>query len=242
MNSYRYSSRLAKKERVRNLRLTVMLSLLTGGILAGLVYFGIPLFVQVAGWWGDVQSTNEPIASDDTLAPPAPQLLLSTAITNQPTLSVRGFSEPGSSVGVYINTQLSKQVVTESNGQFLASDLTLKLGPNEVFAVATDASGNASESSKKEKVIYDNQPPKLTIENPLSGASFQGKDKKMLEIKGYTEEDARVWINDRVVIMGSGGKFLSSMSLNSGEQTFRVKAVDPAGNETLEDIVVTYTP
>ncbi len=43
----RYTSRLAKKERDRNLRMTIIFSLLTAGILAAIVYFGVPLFIML---------------------------------------------------------------------------------------------------------------------------------------------------------------------------------------------------
>lgn len=199
------------------------------------------MFVKVLGWLGDVNEIDRTITTGDTTPPATPRLIIPASISKEKLLSVKGYAEPGAKVELYVNSQLVKEVVSESNGQFLATDLLLQSGSNQLYVVAVDSAGNRSTDSRMETVHYDNTPPKLTVESPVDGTEFKS-DKRTIEVRGSTEEDARVWINERLVIMGAEGSFIHSMSLVDGDQVIAVKAVDPAGNETVEEITVTYTP
>jgi len=237
----KYSTRLSRKQKSKNLRIALLMSLLTALFLGALVYYGVPLFIKAAGWWGDVQFADSTIENDDRIAPPPPRVIIPTKVTNQTDIDIKGFAEPGSTVKIFINCTERKQITTENNGQFLASEVKLSSGDNSVYATATDDAGNISQQSGESTITYDNQPPQLVIESPTNNKQFYGSDQQNVEIVGQTDPDTRVWINERLVIMGTEGRFVSSIRLKDGSQDITIRAVDAAGNETTKILTLSYS-
>ncbi len=235
-------SRLERKNRESQLRQMWLWIGLTAGLILLLIFVGVPSFIKLAGWWGDMNSSSAGPTDGDTLAPAPPRLSLATDATNSSILNLAGYSEPGTSVEIFLNQQSVKTVTTEATGQFLANDLTLQEGNNEIYAKAKDEAGNESAASKTETLLYDSTPVKLEIESPQDGATFYGSGQKKLEVKGTAEPEAEVTVNNRGVIVDQNGKFVTTLQLADGEQLIKIAAKDEAGNETEKEIKVTYSP
>jgi len=60
-------------------------------------------------------------------------------------------------------------------------------------------------------------------------------------IEGTVNEEARIWINERLVIVDQG-VFRNSYRLSQGSQDIVIKAVDQAGNETETTLTLSYQP
>jgi hypothetical protein len=145
-------------------------------------------------------------------------------------------------VEIYLNQKIIKKISAESNGQFLASNIELEKGYNSIYAIAIDQAQNSSAESKKELITFDQQPPELTLEKPDSRAQFFGSNQQRMEIKGSTETSASVTINERSVVVDNQGNFVTFILLEEGEQAIEIIAEDEAGNETRQEISVTYSP
>ena len=82
-------------------------------------------------------------------------------------------------------------------------------------------------------VTADREPPKLQLNKPYSiGGPF-------FMIEGTTEPGATVFINDEEVDVESNGHFKKLVSFNkTGANAVVVKAIDPAGNQTVKSETV----
>jgi len=235
-----YQSRLTKKERWKNLRTTVLMSILTAILLGGLVYWGLPLFIKLTSWWTGVQSKPSNTASD-TIAPTIPRLLITNKATKEPKISLKGFGEPESNVYVLLNGVQVAQTQVQANSQFDINDITLNEGDNEISAYAKDQAGNESQVSLPEKIIFDNVGPVLEITSPQNNSVMRGSLAQTVTIEGTVNEEARIWINERLVIVDQG-VFRNSYRLSQGSQDIVIKAVDQAGNETETTLTLSYQP
>lgn len=241
-NRRNYVSRLERKSRQKQLRQTFFWLLLTAVVIFALFRWGIPAFINLAAFYADWQSGDIPIVADDTVPPAPPRIVIPYDATNSAELNLQGYTEPGATVQFFLNQEKVKEITAESDGQFLISDLELDKGYNWIYATAIDQAQNTSLESQKQLLVYDVSPPKLTVEKPTSGEQFYGSGQKRIEIIGQVEDADRVSVNNRSVIISQNGSFSTFMTLEDGEQILEIKATDQAGNETVEEIVVTYHP
>jgi len=89
------------------------------------------------------------------------------------------------------------------------------------------------------KIITDEFPPFLYIENPKDKSAY---NQPGLHIKGETEENAELLINDRKVPVDDNGKFSIDFTLNPGENEIIFNTKDIAGNIVSTSRTVTYFP
>lgn len=234
-----YTSRLTKKERGKNLRTMILMSLLTASLLGALIYWGLPIMKSFTSWWTQVpQGTKE---SDDKIPPTIPRLLITNKTSKEQTIEIKGFAEPDSTVTMVVNGEAMSPVEVDASGQFNIQGVTLMEGENEISAYAKDKAGNESQLANTEKVTFDNKPPDLEISSPQNGSVMRGSQAQTVEITGKVNEEARVWINERLVIVNQGG-FQYAYRLSEGSQDLVIKAIDHAGNETSTTLSLTYQP
>jgi subtilisin family serine protease len=163
---------------------------------------------------------NEEIRSFVIVYKPDVLLLLQPfpAITNVPQLTLEGIVEPGARLTV--NDQ---EVVTDEDGAF---SITIELveGVNTIVIAAVDYLGNRKEVVRE--VVLDTVPPELTVISPQPGHVTRDEN---FTIVGTTEPNATVLIDGQVVET-EDGLFAHNVSLQEGENSFLLEAVDEAGN------------
>lgn len=237
-----FHSRLARREEKRSLRKAFFFVLLTIVLLVVLVFLGIPALVKVAVFFADIKSTGTPVEQTDTVPPPAPRFNILPEYTKEPSLSLSGFAEAGSTVEIFLNDSPVGSIVVTNEGTFSFAKVNLSPDKNEIYAVSTDTAGNKSQPSPKITINFDNTPPKLEIGQPQDGASFVGERKRKIKIEGQTEENISLALNERLVILGAEGKFSADFTLADGENILKLLATDRAGNQTEKEIKVAFTP
>lgn len=235
----RYSRRRSVEER-KNVRRAFFFGILTIGVLLLFLFFGLPTVAKFAAFLHDLRSTNQPVDVTDTTPPAPPKINDLPEFTNETSLDISGRSEPGATILIEENGK-EDEVLANKDGEFQYT-WSLLDGQNKISAKAKDAAGNESVESDVQLVTYDNQPPDLSIDSPQDGASFYGSKERQLTIKGHTEENASVTINDRIVVVDSLGDFSLSTTLSDGDNSFDVTAKDQAGNETKSSFTVHYSP
>ncbi len=106
-----------------------------------------------------------------------------------------------------------------------------EVGPTAPFRRFRVSGGSSSGSSAS--LEGDKTPPPLTLKAPFNiGGQFY-------IIEGTTEPGATVFINDEEVDVESNGHFKKLVSFNKvGPNAVIVKAVDPAGNQTVQSQTV----
>ena len=237
---YNSSSRLSRKKIKQaywRIFLATVISIL---LITAIVYLGIPGLVKLSVLLGNFRSSFEPITTSDTTPPFPPRLEPVSEATNSANVTVKGFSEPESTVELFLNGETYKKVIVGSDGTFSVNVLLIE-GGNRILAQATDNAKNVSQPSETVFVTYEKKGPKLEISQPQEGENFTG-DKRTIEIQGFSDSGATVTINERYVILNQDGSFSHSYSLKDGENLLRIIAADEAGNETIIEKKVKYSP
>lgn len=230
---------MARKSR-RNFLVTIVL-------VVSLSYFTLTwILPNFIGGLGFVTSTLNPAKKSETnpkdnLTLPPPVLNIPYEATASSQIDIKGFTTPNSKVRLYIDDEPKDTVNSDADGSFIFKEVPLNVGTNNIHGRTLDEKGHESLPSKLIKVNFDNEKPSLSISEPEDNRAIQGGDKKV-RISGKTEPGASVFINGTQAIVNSEGNFTIEQSLNEGDNTIVIKAVDKALNTTEEQRRVTYSP
>jgi hypothetical protein len=234
-----YSRRRQIKQK-RSTRSAVFYVILTIGAILLVFIYGLPMVAKFAAFLTDLHSSSTPVEVTDTTPPPPPRFDTLPSYTNEDGLNIEGTTEEGANVTISFNGQ-DEDVLANSEGRF-SYTTSLRSGNNTLSAYATDSSGNKSVETEKYSIVYDNQPPDLEVNKPQDGAQFYGSKQRQITIEGTTEEDAKIIVNNRQVIVDSDGRFVFTTSLEEGENNFKITSEDQAGNKTETSINVNFSP
>src|SRR3989344_3377004 len=136
---------------------TVLLVLLTLGVLVFMLTYGIRIAAKLAGFLADLRGSDQPFVSDD-ITPPAPPYFDSLPeATNSKEIEISGRSESGAKLKVMVNDG-TEELIASKDGEF-SFRTELLGGTNVIYATAIDNSGNASLESKGYVIVYDNEAP-----------------------------------------------------------------------------------
>jgi len=240
MTLYSTYSRKIKIEETKNKKRTIFFILLTIITIILIVIYGIPIVVKFVTFLSDLNQSNEAIEIHDKTPPPPPKLTGLPSATKENNIEIKGNTEAGAKVIINFNNN-KEEILADSSGNF-SFKINLLKGENYIYAKAIDSSGNESQKSDTQKVIYDTEPPILEIIKPLENTEFYGSKQRQLLIEGKTEENNKVQINQRQVVVDSLGGFSYLITLQPGENNFTIIAEDEAGNKTEKNIKVYFTP
>lgn len=159
--------------------------------------------------------------------------------TNSATIAITGKGDPGMKIVLYIDEEESVTLPVESDGTF---SITKKFteGEHTVSAKAKNDKDLVSDLSNVMTVTIKRSKPELTVTNPQDGARIVGENNTLI-VKGKTDSDNTVTVNDRLAVVGSDGSFSYTQTLTEGENTIRIAATDPAGNGETVERRVTYS-
>ncbi len=231
---------MASAEERRNNRRAITFVVLTIAAVLALFLFGLPTVAKFAAFLTEIRKTSLPVEKNDTTPPPPPRIDILPDATNKSALDVKGSAEAGSTVILTFNSD-GQEVVAGNGGEFLFS-LNLNDGENKLSFVAKDPAGNESQRTQTYKVIFDDEEPKLEISSPSDGAEFFGSSERQATLQGLTEPEIELTINDRPIKVEDNGSFTYATTLNEGENTFNIKAVDKAGNTTEKSLTLKFSP
>jgi hypothetical protein len=233
-------SRLARTEERQSIRRAIFFTFLTIVSIFAFIFLGLPVLAKFAGFLTDLKKSGLPIERNDTTPPAPPRLENLPEYTNEFSVEVKGTTEAGASIILFLNND-EEELVVNKDGEF---NFTFKLdkGENTVSVKARDAAGNESQETDTYKIIFDNEPPELEITSPEDGKEFYGSKERQVSINGKTEESASVIVNDRIVAVDASGNFTFVTTLSEGENGFTIKTEDKAGNSTEASLTLRFTP
>jgi hypothetical protein len=117
----------------------------------------------------------------------------------------------------------------------LQFEVTLEEGRNDITVAVEDELANVAEPFQY-TVTYDPTPPDIIITSPQEG--FVTEDAE-LQITGITDGgEIKVWVADVPAGVRADGSFEIIVTLDHGDNTFRIKARDKAGNVEEMDLTV----
>lgn len=242
--AYRYHSRRSVKRIARRSRRNFLITLI---IIAVLVYstvtWVLPSFINSVGFVKNVikppQRTLSQSSENTALAPPV--LNIPYEATNTAQIDIKGFGTPNSKIKLFIDDDPKQTINVSSDGSFDFEKVLLNLGTNNIYGKTIDERGSESLPSKEVKLIYINEKPSLNINEPEDGKKIQGGDKKV-KVSGKTDPGVQVFVSSNQVIVDRDGNFSIDLSLDEGDNTISIKAVDAASNSIEIQRRVNYTP
>ncbi len=236
MRHIRYTRRTDDRKSAQQLVLSI------AGIISLLFIFffvGIPFLIKfssfIAGFKKEtVVQNNETGVVLEPFLDPLPEATFSARI------SISGNATSGDSVILYVNKEKISEKIVGKDGVFSFNNVPLDKGKNEIYSVSK--SGNKeSQPSEKYTIIMESEPPKLTIESPSDGSVFK-RENRDIEIRGQTDEDAGISLNQRFVFVNPNGSFTTTYRLNDGENKLEFISTDQAGNTETVILTITYQP
>ena len=232
-------SRLAQTEERKNKRKAVIYIIFAILVLLLLVTLGIPLMVKMTSIISDIRQSDQPIEQDDTTPPAPPRLDPLPEATNDERIEIKGTSEPGSTAILILNNEKIETIVNDK-GEFNYT-FNLDNGENTIIAQSKDREGNVSAETDEYAVVYDNEPPEVEIKSPGEGERFFGLKERQIIIEGSTEQNVGITINDKFVAVDTDGTFAFATTLKEGDNEFKIKVTDNAGNTTETGLKVNYS-
>lgn len=226
----RYSRLLSVEERKHKRRAFIygFLSLILFLIF---IFYGLPTVSKLSTFLIDLRPKGQ--EEQDKTAPAKPRFLTQPIATNSATLTLVGIDQAGIEVIIFQNGKDLGGVQTNETGSF-EKEVRLAEGDNKFIARARNEKGNESENSDALDIVLDRIPPEITITEPTQTDFTEEKT----TIKGGVDEEAEVFINDKIVLLDNQNNFSQSISLSPGENKVVVRAIDKAGNQTLEELTL----
>lgn len=179
---------------------------------------------------------------------PAQQALLQPPVlnhlpeaTNSATLTINGTGTAKMQVVIYVNDEEHSRLMIPDSGSFQITDIPAKEGTMTISAKLLDAKNTTSDLSNVVTTTIDRTPPTLVVSSPADNATINDGTHKVT-VEGKTDEDMRVTITGRIVVVKADGSFSYSMPLNDGPNKLEVISTDAAGNTTTIVRNVTYQP
>lgn len=236
----RVSLRRASVQEQRAKRQAIVFMLLS--VLIGVIFLMLvmPLIFRVL--LGRVERT--PLQNDrsDALPPQRPVMASLDAYVKTQILEVKGYTEAGAMVQLYVDGQQSNTVVANEDGSFVFS-LDLTEGEHQITAEAADEAGNVSATAPVQFVTVDVTAPTIAIDHPANGVTFSLPRERALTVTGKLSEAGVVYVNQAMVQTNDEGVFSVPFQLGEGENTLTVRGQDKAGNETeSQELKVHYRP
>lgn len=234
-------SRLSKIEEKRNIWQAVLYIGLSLILLTIIIGIGIPMLIKMVVFVSDLKSSGQKIESTQTISPPAPVLETQPEATNSASIRISGYSQKDNVIKLYLNDLSIKETTADKDGKFIFTNVLLKEGANKISVKAITANSPESDFSNELNIFYGTAKPKLEITSPQKDAKFFDKDKE-IKVEGITDPNNTIYVNSRFGEADNEGKFSIFISLQNGDNNIKIIAKNLAGNETSEEIKVTYSP
>ncbi|HSA83449.1 MAG TPA: hypothetical protein VLF20_01000 [Patescibacteria group bacterium] len=210
-----------------------------GGIIAIIILlflFGPQLLINFSLLVKKSSDANETTKKEVLYIAP-PILNPMNEATNSAEIIISGYAQDKQEIRLYINGKQHKKTTVSKDNNFSFSDVKLEKGDNEIKAKVITDDKKESGYSEITTITYIADPPTLDISFPSDGQTIS-KDNRNITVRGKTNENVKVTINDFWAITKDDGSFSYTLSLADGENTIRIKAKDAAGNETIREIKV----
>ena len=231
-------SRLAEVERKKTSRVIFLSLIIIFAIGFIAVKFGLELLVKMAIF---LSPKNQPVAQEQKRLLPAAVINSTPTATNSAQIKISGYASSMANVALTVNGVQDNSAVADTDGYF-ETGIQLDKGENFISVKYTDTSGNDSRDSQSITVTRDDEAPALTIDSPSAGIILHGQDQKTVDIKGKTEPEISLTINNRFVSVQSDGVFSYKLGLQDGDNEIVVTAKDKAGNITERKITLRWQP
>lgn len=166
-------------------------------------------------------------------------IITSTSISNKVvtdstySLNLKVTDDLNTTTKVFFNDEL----VLETSDKDISKNYTLQGGENSFRAIATDRAGNQSDVFRLENINFDNIAPIIT-----SSEEGETITSQKMRVVDYSVDDAsnvevKFFLNDQLVATQSSKSGNVNLTLQEGNNTLTIRAIDLAGNQATPLIV-----
>lgn len=156
--------------------------------------------------------------------------------TNSARIIISGSVLNFDTLDFYLNKIKVKEI--ESTSDVFNEEIgDLENGDNSIYILAKSRGSKVEKSTITYKVFYKSEKPKLEITDPSDNSTTGNQE---IIIKGNTDKETYIHINDLPVVVDANGAFETSIRLKDGDNQIVVTAQDIAGNEEVKTFKVTY--
>jgi bacillopeptidase F len=208
-------------------------------ILFLLYKFGIPALTGFSLFVTSLRGDSGPTQQNAKSVILAPSLIEAFQATNSATITVNGTGIAKQTIQLFVNDDLVDTTTVKSDNTFTFSDISLTQQQNAIKARAKQ-DGKVSDYSDTWNISFLQKAPSLSLDSPSDGQSFPHEQDSVL-VKGKTDSDVRVTVNDFWAITDSSGNYSYNLKLQNGDNHIKVVATDAAGNTTSKEVTVKYS-
>ncbi len=231
-------SRLQKHQQKQFTTKIVSLVIILFLVLYFIFSVGIRLLLNVSSFIANLtakKQTNQLAKSEDVYG--SIDIDSIPTATNSSRIIVGGSIVNLSLVEFYLNSEKVKEIKMNASDSFSEEIGDLKKNQNTVFIKGKLKDSKQTKQSKEFSVLYKPDKPKLEIKEPSDKSKTP---KSEVKIKGETDKETFIKVNDFPVVVDANGNFEYLVQLKEGDNSFIISAEDIAGNIETKTISVTY--
>lgn len=157
--------------------------------------------------------------------------------TNSARIVISGSVTNLSMLQFYLNGEKVKEISISTSDAFSEEIGDLIKGTNTVYLKGSLKDSKNTKQTREFIVLFKPDKPKLQINEPAD-KSKTGKSE--IQIKGSTDKETFIKINDLPVVVDAQGNFTATVQLKIGDNSFTITASDLAGNSEVKTLTVTY--
>ncbi len=199
--------------------------------------FGIKILLNTSSFISGLfpQPSTKPLSkSEDTFS--SIDISSIPQATNSAKIIVSGSTLNFDILYFYLNGRKVKEI--ESTSDIFNEEIgDLEKGENDVYIKAKSTDSKTEKNTITYKVYYKSEKPKLEISEPSDNSTTSNQEVK---IKGSTDKETYIHVNDLPVVVDANGNFETSVRLKDGENQIVATAQDIAGNIETKTLKVTY--
>lgn len=208
-------------------------------MIIAVLFWGVPTLVSMSIFISNLNHRNEVQTKTTDQTPLFPPSLEPIAeATNSSPINIKGYSDKGNTVELYINDNLDDKTTVDDQGTFTFSSVDLKTGSNSIY-VKSQNQDKQSDKSQIYTIVFQKSPPKLEIAKPDNDQTISSEQKETV-VSGLTDPGNTITVNDHFVIVNPDGSFSYIALLNDGDNVLKIVAQDKAGNKTTTERKVKY--
>ncbi len=199
--------------------------------------FGIKILLNTSSFISGLfpQPSTKPISkTEDTFS--SIDISSIPQATNSAKIIISGSTLNFDVLYFYLNGRKVKEI--ESTSDIFNEEIgDLEKGDNDIYIKAKSTDSKTEKNTITYKVFYKSEKPKLEISEPSDGSTTNNQE---IKIKGSTDKETYVHINDLPVVVDANGNFETSVRLKEGDNQIVATAQDVAGNIETKTLKVTY--
>jgi len=200
------------------------------------VFFFAP---QVGSFFGLFSKYRSEEGYKPTAKPSPPIFENLPEAVNENKIDFSGRAQPGDTILLFVNGPEKAKTTADSEGKFSFVDVHLINGKNTLFAKVVSENDLESDKTEYFYISVDKKGPEIIIEEPKKGEIIKNLNRRV-RISGKINEKATITINGGTVVQRPDFTFDYDLGVREGNVKIEIKAVDLAGNESVEELFIEY--